>query len=51
MLEPNEDHEEEFTLIQDRFYQLAGRVEKHLNNANISNTDIEAVHDENRVNQ
>lgn len=51
MLEPNEGHEEEFTLIQDRFYQLAGRVEKHLNNANISNTDIEAVRDENRVNQ
>lgn len=51
MLEPNEGHEEEFTLIQDRFFQLAGRIEKHLNNANVSNTDVEAARDENRVNQ
>lgn len=50
ILEPDVDHEEEFAIIQERFYQLAGRVKKHLNNANVSNTDVDAARDENRVN-
>lgn len=51
MLEPNEGHQEEFTVIQDRFYHLTGKVENHLNRANISNVDSETTRNENRTNQ
>lgn len=51
ILKPNEGHQEEFTIIQNRFYHLVGRVENHLNRTNISDTDLGTAHDKNRINQ
>lgn len=49
VLEPNENHQDELNHIQDRFYQLAGKVENHLNHTNGSTPNGNVSNNENHA--
>ncbi|GAB1869625.1 DUF1758 domain-containing protein [Camponotus japonicus] len=51
VLEPNENYQDEFHALQERYYDLAGKVENHLKRASTSNSDIDTSNVVNRVNQ
>lgn len=48
VLEPYEEHQNEFINIQDRFYSLAGKIENRLNTTNISDAVAGTANDESR---
>lgn len=50
ILEPGENIQDEFHNLQERFYDLAGKIENHLNRANVSSLSVNVLNDETRTN-
>lgn len=51
MLELNENVQDEFINLQDRFYNIASKIDAHLNRANLINIHAGSSNDDNQSNQ